>query len=187
MEIILASKSPRRKEILEKAGYNFTVIESYFNEVTSLSNPIEICKYFALSKAKEVYNKTKNENAIVLGADTIVYLNGEILGKPKNKKEAINMLKKLSNKTHQVYTGYAIIYKNLIINDYDLTEVTFNNLSPKLIKEYVETGSPLDKAGAYGIQDDYYLVKTIKGKVSNVIGLPIEKIKIHLENIKKGL
>ncbi len=187
MELILASKSPRRKEILEKQGFTFTIIESNFNEVTTLKNPIEICKYFALSKAKEVYKRINNKNALVIGADTIVYLDDEVLGKPKNKKEATKMLKKLSNKTHYVYTGFAIVGKEITINDYDETMVTFNNLSPKLIKEYVETGSPLDKAGAYGIQDDYYLVKTIKGTLNNVIGLPVEKIKKYLYKIEKGL
>ena len=98
------------------------------------------------------------------------------------------MLLSLSGKAHYVYTGYAIVYKNNIINDYDETKVIFNNLSEELINAYVKTGSPLDKAGAYGIQDDFKLVKKIKGSVTNVIGLPIEKIKLLLDEIlKKGL
>ncbi|MBR5192190.1 MAG: septum formation protein Maf [Clostridia bacterium] len=189
MEIILASKSPRRNEILKKAGYEFKIIESSFNESTTLSSPIETCKYFALEKAKDVFNGLQNkENVLVLGADTIVYLDGKILGKPKNEEDAKKMLQTLSGKAHYVYTGYAIVYKDKIINDYDQTEVIFNTLNEEIINEYVKTGSPLDKAGAYGIQDDFNLVKEIKGSLNNVIGLPIEKINIELNKIiKKGL
>ena len=96
--------------------------------------------------------------------------------------KAEEMLKSLSNTTHHVITGYAIVTKNQIINDYDLSEVTFNELSNELIKEYIKTGSPMDKAGAYGIQDGFPLLKELKGSLENVIGLPIEKIKSVLQN-----
>jgi septum formation protein len=92
------------------------------------------------------------------------------------------MLKSLSNKTHQVITGYAIVTKDQIINDYDVSEVTFNLLSDELIKQYIKTGSPMDKAGAYGIQDGFPLLRKLKGSLNNVIGLPIEKIKSVLQN-----
>jgi len=181
MRLILASASPRRKEILQKNGFNFEIIKSNCEEKNSFSAE-ETAKANALLKAKDVFDNLVDKNAVVLGADTVVVINGKILGKPKTELEAEEMLKSLSNKTHQVITGYAIVTKDQIINDYDLSEVTFNLLSDELIKQYIKTGSPMDKAGAYGIQDGFPLLKELKGSLNNVIGLPIEKIKSVLQN-----
>lgn len=174
MEIILASNSPRRRALLTEYGINFKVIPPK-NEETHPQNVsvYEYVEILAREKATEVYN---DNGGIVLGADTIVTLNGKIFGKPTSKEDAFNTLKLLSNKTHEVITGYAIISKDFEFVSHEITKVTFNNLSDSLILDYVNTGSPLDKAGSYGIQDNFNLVKEIEGSLTNVIGLPVEKI-----------
>lgn len=174
MEIILASNSPRRRALLTEYGINFKVIPPK-NEETHPKNVsvYEYVEILAREKATEVYN---DNGGIVLGADTIVTLNGKIFGKPTSKEDAFNTLKLLSNKTHEVITGYAIISKDFEFVSHEITKVTFNNLSDSLILNYVNTGSPLDKAGSYGIQDNFNLVKEIEGSLTNVIGLPVEKI-----------
>lgn len=173
MKLILASNSPRRKELLLKAGVEFTVISSSFSE-TDKKDGIETAVENAFGKAFSVYEQ--NKDAVVLGADTVVILNGKILGKPKDEQDAFNTLKTLSGKTHYVVTGYAIISENFIEKGYEKTAVTFNKLSDKLITEYVNTGLPLDKAGSYGIQDGFNLVKNYDGSFTNIVGLPVEKI-----------
>ncbi len=172
--IILASNSPRRKELLTKAKIKFKVIVSNVDESVLLDLPAhELAKKLSYDKAKAVYDL---HGGIVIGADTIVFLDGKILGKPKDEKDAKNTLLKLSNKTHSVITGYTIISKNKTICDYEETKVVFNKLSEELINSYVETGLPLDKAGSYGIQDGFNLVKEIVGDYDNVVGLPTSKI-----------
>ncbi|MBE7090052.1 MAG: Maf-like protein, partial [Clostridiales bacterium] len=120
-----------------------------------------------------------------IGADTVVFESGEILGKPKSQEEAKKMLKRLSGRTHSVVTGYAVITKDEIISGSVTTEVTFNNLSDELISKYIESGLYKGKAGSYGIQDPFPLVKSYKGSLTNVIGLPIETIVPILEKIVK--
>lgn len=182
MELILASNSPRRKEILTNANVKFKVIKPVNEEIPPAINNVYLyAEILAKQKAIEVFNKTPT---IVLGADTVVCFNGKIIGKPKDKTDAINTLKMLSNNTHEVITGYAIITNNGQYIGHDITEVTFNELSDNLINSYVESGSPLDKAGSYGIQDGYNLVKEIKGSYYNVMGLPIEKILKVLNNLQ---
>ena len=183
MKLILASNSPRRKSLLTEYGFSFTVIPSDFIESNLLLSPTVTAKNNALGKAKDVFNKLMDNEIIVLGADTIVVLDGKILGKPKDNFDAKNMLEKLSNKSHQVITGYSIYTKNKIITDYITTIVKFNELTDELIDKYVATGSPLDKAGAYGIQDGFNLVKKIDGSYNNVVGLPIEIIKDKLNEL----
>ena len=121
---------------------------------------------------------------LVIAADTVVVINNQIIGKPKDEKDAYRMLRMLSGKTHYVYTGYAIHQKDKLVNKTAVTEVTFNELSDELIYEYIKSGSPMDKAGAYGYQDnkDFALVKKISGSRTNVIGFPTEAIK---EDLKK--
>ena len=177
MELILASNSPRRKELLEKYGFKFKIVPSNFNEDELKSSHVETVKSYAFNKALDVFNRLKQDDVVVLGADTIVYLDGKILGKPKNVNQAISMLSSLSGKTHEVITAYSLIRKDKILTDYVTSKVTFNVLDKNLILEYVNTGSPLDKAGAYGIQDGFDLVKEIEGSFNNVVGLPIEIIK----------
>ena len=186
MKLILASNSPRRKEILKDAGFEFIIKQSDYDETTFSDNPIETALTFALGKAKAVFNVLSDKSNVVLGADTVVFYNGKILGKPKDEKEAVRMLKTLSNKTHLVVTGYAIITKDKTICDCCKTQVTFNDLSDELIDSYIKSGLYKGKAGSYGIQDNYPLVKRYEGSLSNVIGLPIEEIAPLLKNLIKG-
>ena len=185
MKLILASKSPRRKDILSEFGYKFNIVTADFDEVCFLNNPEKTAQENALGKAKATFNAINDKEIIVIGSDTVVAIDGKILGKPKDKADAFNMLKSLSGKTHQVISGYALIGENFEKVGFDKSLVTFNNLSDRLINEYVESGSPLDKAGAYGIQDDFPIVKSYQGSLYNVIGLPIEKISPVLNSILK--
>lgn len=174
MKLILASNSPRRKELLQKAGFQFDIIPSTEDEVANkLLPPDKYTESLAYLKALSVYNKHGN---VVLGADTVVYYNGEYLGKPKSKTDAELTLKKLSGKTHLVTTGYAIISKEKTVKGSVTTTVTFNNLSSELITEYLNSNLWQGKAGSYGIQDGFNLVKNINGDYDNVVGLPIKVI-----------
>ena len=187
MKLFLASNSPRRKEILKAAGFDFTVKVSGYDE-RGKGNPYYLVKKFAVKKAESVFNAllpNEKQNSVVLGADTVVVLDGNILGKPQNKKAAVEMLKSLSGKTHTVLTGYAVITGKKQIKGVVKSKVTFNELTDKIIDDYVATGSPLDKAGAYGIQDDFPLVKGYNGSLNNVIGLPIERLKPILDKALK--
>lgn len=182
MNIILASNSPRRKELLENAGVNFKVIPSSFVEPENTNlPPCKYAEFLAYNKALSVFNE---HGGVVIGADTIVVLGDEILGKPKDENDAFRMLKSLSNKTHSVITGFSVITEEKTYTSYDETKVTFKNLSPTLINEYIKTGSPLDKAGAYGIQDKILLVDKVVGDYDNVVGLPTYKILKILAELK---
>lgn len=154
------------------------------NEEASSSDPIR--HVLSLSRAKAQSISDQVTEGIILGADTIVVLNGEILGKPQDKKDAFAILKKLSGKTHTVYTGVTLMDKcsGKTTSDYDSTEVTFNQLEEKNILSYIRTGEPMDKAGAYGIQGmGNFLVKGIRGSLDNVIGLPTERLKEMLKKV----
>lgn len=178
MDIILASKSPRRREILENTKVRFSVKESQIDEIIKVNeSPKETVMRLAYEKALDV--ASSNKDSLVIGADTIVVINEQILGKPKNEEEAYNMIKLLSGKTHYVITGFALI--NLSLNkkviDCEVSQVTFKELSEECIKDYINTKESLDKAGAYGIQGyGGLLVKNIQGDYFNIVGLPISKI-----------
>ncbi|KAB2879579.1 septum formation inhibitor Maf [bacterium] len=181
--IILASASPRRAQILSQIGFNYKVVPSSIEEIFTNHDPVEVAKELALNKAKEVAEIYPE--SIVIGADTIVFLNNQILGKPASEAEAIDMLRSLSGNTHVVYTAFAIIQKsvNKQVVDLEATEVTFRNLSDEEIRLYVRSGSPMDKAGAYGIQDQSAVfVEKIIGDFYNVVGLPISKIYDYLQS-----
>ena len=174
MQLILASASPRRKEILQKEGYNFQIISSDYDEKSFTSNPIITAKTFAYEKAKDVFNKLEDKNSVVLGADTIVYLKGEILGKPIDRQDAKRILKNLSGNKHKVITGYAIISKDKTIIGYDKSTVIFNKLSDSQIESYLDSNLYIGKAGAYGIQGlASKFIKGIEGCYFNVVGLPV--------------
>ena len=179
MTIILASKSPRRKYLLEKSNLNFKILESDFcekNNSTNLSRPSSYCRELARLKSLKIAKKFTN--ALVIGADTIVYKDGIIYNKPKNKKEAISHLKALSNDTHTVYTGVSLNIKSkkIKLSFYEKTYVTFYKLNDTDINFYINKYKPYDKAGAYGIQDwSMIFVKSINGCFNNVIGFPISK------------
>ena len=174
--IILASKSPRRKEILEKLLIEFKCIVQDCDE--SLPEdilPRDACVLLAEKKANAVY--LDNQNDIVIGADTIVVLDNEILGKPKNKADAENMLRALSGKSHYVYTGVSIISKDKRINFYDKTEVKFANLTDDDIEFYISTSEPYDKAGSYAVQGiGCRFIEKINGDFYTVMGLPSYKL-----------
>lgn len=174
---ILASGSPRRKEILQKVGFPIEVHPSQVNEDYNPSaSPENFVKHFAMLKANLVAPKFPDR--IIIAADTIVVLDGMILGKPKGKSGAIEMLGKLSNKTHSVFTGVALVKKqlNATENFFERTDVTFLPLSNDMIRYYVETSQPFDKAGAYGIQDwSASFVKSINGCYYNVVGFPLSR------------
>lgn len=185
MKLILASNSPRRREILTNGGFSFEIITSDYEETAFSQSPVLTAETFALGKAKSVFDKLPHkEDFIVLGADTVVF-NEVILGKGKNEKDARTILKSLSGKTHEVVTGYAILYGDKQIVGHEKTAVTFDQLSDELIDEYIASGLYKGKAGCYGIQDGYPLVKSYDGSLSNVIGLPEEKVFAILNELMK--
>lgn len=177
--IILASGSPRRRELLKTITPNFKVVISDIDESTIFCKNSERAKEIARLKAYATSYQYPND--IVIACDTVVIESDEILGKPKSAKEAQMMLKRLSGKKHHVITGYTIIGPGFEINRNAMTEVFFNQLDDALIDRYVASGSPLDKAGAYGIQDrDFPLVHHISGSFTNVMGFPLEEISKYL-------
>lgn len=182
MKIILASNSPRRKDLLTKAGLEFIVIPSTEDEnIDKNLPPIQYAETLSYIKAKSVFDKHKN---IVIGADTIVVFDNKIIGKPKDEQDAFLTLKKLSNSTHKVITAYTILSENKKITSSEITSVTFNNLSDDLIIDYIKNIKPFDKAGSYGIQDGYPLVKGYDGDYDNIVGLPTKKIIKLLKEFK---
>lgn len=186
-KVVLASSSPRRKDILNKMGLEFEIISSDYEEILDNSNfTYEKIEELACNKAEAVINKL-TEPALVLSADTVVVLDGEILGKPNDALDAVNMLKKLSGKKHSVVTSICLVNsKNLERKVLSTTSyVEFQNLTDEQIKDYVENYNPLDKAGSYGIQElpDGF-VKNIEGSFENIIGLCSESVKNLLSYIK---
>lgn len=175
-KIILASASPRRKELMELAGYDFEVICADIVEVVpEEAMPQEVVMSLALQKAQAV--AAEHKEAVVIGSDTVVALDGKILGKPHSEQEACEMLRSLSGRTHKVFTGVAIVCGGKVKNFFDETDVEFYSLGDDEIKKYVATGEPTDKAGAYGIQGKgSVLVKKINGDFFSVMGLPIAKL-----------
>jgi septum formation protein len=174
-KLILASKSPRRSDLLKQAGLTFSIIPSEFDESSvTMSDPESYVRTLAKSKATDI--SKKHPDCWVLGADTIVLIDDSILGKPGSKEEARSMLKQLSGKTHQVITGYCLCCQttNDIIAEAVKTDVRFKTLSDAEIEWYIQTGEPFDKAGAYAIQGiGTLLVKSINGSYTNVVGLPV--------------
>lgn len=182
--LYLASKSPRRRKLLKLLNIPF---KSFTVDVEELlldgEHPVKTVKRLSELKMQSAHKKIKD--GIIITADTIVVLNKLVLGKPKDEKDAIKMLAMLSGKTHTVYTGFTIFNKaiNRKITDYEKTKVSFRNLDMDEIAQYVKSGSPLDKAGSYGIQDDYgaLFVSRIDGCYYNVVGLPIAKLNSTLK------
>ena len=186
LPIYLASQSPRRKSLLEQIGLDFQTFSVELDEeILDGEHPINSVKRLSLEKLKEAEKKVSD--GIIITADTIVVIDKEIIGKPLTQKEAKTILKRLSGRTHFVYTGYSIknSLKNKLITDYRRTSVTFRDLSNTEINDYVKTGSPMDKAGAYGIQDDYgaLFISKINGCYYNVMGLPLSNVFESLKEI----
>ena len=186
-KIILASTSPRRQQILTKLNIDYTVVSPSYDETKfNLSINPDSIELLSLNKVKSVCEKV-TVSALIIGADTVVIYGGRILGKPKNREEAFEMLKLLSGKTHYVITGIAIAdtENGKEYMAHDITYVTFNEISDKQIYEYIDNKKPYDKAGAYGIQElpDNF-VKKIEGDIDNVIGLPTKILIKMLRKIK---
>ena len=181
MKYILASASPRRRELLTQAGIEYTVIPSEVEEKITKAIPSDVVMELARLKAEDVFNKHGNEDCTVIGADTVVVYRNEILGKPSDEEEACDMLSMLSDRTHQVYTGVAMVSvkqgKKEVRTFYECTDVTFYPISREEIAAYAATGDPLDKAGSYGIQGPFAVhIRGIEGDYNNVVGLPIARL-----------
>lgn len=186
-EFVLASASPRRKELLEKMGLQFSIVVSEADEST-VSRDIPVNLYvqeLALLKASATAKMLlRNKKALLIAADTIVTLDGEILGKPDGEDGAKKMLSSLSGRTHEVYTGYCVmrISDGKTVCNSIKTEVKFKTLTERKIRSYIESGEPMDKAGAYGIQGlGSMLIEKINGDYFNVVGLPVSALADTLE------
>lgn len=188
LKLVLASQSPRRKKLLTQLGFIFEIVPSNSEEIITSDIPSNIVKDLSMQKAEEVAKSMPD--SLVIGADTIVIHEGEILGKPKNQKDAFDTLTKLSGSTHEVFTGISLVITNTmneIIKShsfYEETKVSFSPLTPIEIESYIETQSPMDKAGAYGIQDDWgsVFVERIEGDFYNVVGFPINRFYRELKD-----
>ena len=184
--IILASASPRRQELLKLITKDFAVMPSDIDE--SVPSNIETEKspeYLAVKKAKHIY-ENGHKNDVVIGCDTGVFIDGKMLGKPKNKEDAKQMLTELSGRKHKVITGYCICGNSKVNSFSQVTEVEFYELTEKEIESYIATGEPMDKAGSYGIQGKgSLLVKGIVGDYFNVVGFPVARLNKELKRIKR--
>ena len=177
MELILASGSPRSLELLRQIGLEPRVVVSHCEEEKTDRDPAQLVCHNALAKGRDVCRRL-GDQVPILAADTVVVLEGEILGKPRDPQEAAAMLRKLSGRSHQVLTGLALFYRGKVLTHVETTQVQFSPLSEKDIAGYIRTGEPLDKAGAYGIQGKAALfIPTINGSYSNVVGLPLAALK----------
>jgi septum formation protein len=183
--LILASNSPRRKQLLEQVGFHFTVIPSQVHEDFSLPlEPSRFACHYAEKKAGAI--APAHPEAVVLGADTIVVLENEILGKPKDKEDSFRMLSNLSGRSHTVITGVSLHWhqKDIIDTFHEATTVTFNTLSKEDIYYYIERYNPLDKAGSYGIQDWFSVcIRRVEGCFYNVVGLPLARVYEHMKQL----
>jgi septum formation protein len=182
--IILASTSPRRHKLAQEIGLEFEIVPSGYEEDMTLSlEPKDLVMTLAYGKAKDVAKKFSD--GIVLGVDTIVVFNNKKLGKPKNKEDAFKMLSLLSGKEHEVYSGIALIdcKTGKEIKDYELSKVKFRKISDDEIEKYIQTGEPMDKAGAYAIQGlGGIFIEKVNGCYSNIVGFPVHCI---YQNLKK--
>ena len=184
MQVILASASPRRLALLQQIGIEATVCPADFDEVSGSAVQAEdVVLATAAGKCQAVV-KIKGDSLPVVAADTVVVAEGVILGKPQDAEEAFKMLKQLSGKTHKVLTGIAVSYAGEMLAEVCETKVVFRELSDEEIKNYVATGEPLDKAGAYGIQGKgVVLVEKIDGCYNNVVGLPLTRMQLILAKL----
>lgn len=181
-KIILASASPRRKEILEQIGMRFEILVSDKEEIYESSRPDEIVKELSLLKANHVSEMVEKNDIIIIGADTIVSHEGKVLGKPKNREDAFEMIKSIQGKVHKVYTGVAILCYDKsgnreTVNEAVETKVFVSPMNEKEINDYLDTNEYKDKAGAYAIQGRFApFIEKIEGDYYNVVGLPVSYI-----------
>ena len=190
VKFVLASGSPRRKELLEQLGMQFEISSAHGEEIITKEQPWEIVEELSMQKATEVADRYEaehgvQENTVVIGADTIVAYGAEIMGKPKSRQHAIEMLSELQGHVHQVYTGVTLIIMTgkdrKLICFHEKTEVEMYPMTQAQIEAYVSTGEPMDKAGAYAIQGKCAAyIKGIRGEYNNVVGLPIARLSQEL-------
>lgn len=189
-KIILASASPRRRELMAQAGYEFEVQVSHKEETYSSETPDEIVKELALLKARDIAEQNAVEDLVVIGADTVVAYQGAILGKPKSKEDAFAMIQSFQGDKHQVYTGVAILSydeegNETVVNHAVKTDVYVNSMTDEEIWKYIESDNVMDKAGSYGIQSGFAIhIEKIEGDYFNVVGLPISYIYNILKDIE---
>ncbi len=181
MSIILASASPRRRELLEMMGLEFEIIPAKDELDANGLSPAEAVAKIALGKALAVA-RDRSDDDLVIAADTLVCLGGELLGKPKDESEAYEMLKKLSGNEHEVYTGVAVSFGGRTASEAEMTKVRFCKMTDDDIKGYISTNEPMDKAGAYGIQGKgAVFIEGIEGDYFNVMGLPLHRLSLMLK------
>ena len=189
MRLILASASPRRIQLLHQIGLTAEVIPSHTEEKISSENPEEVVQALARQKAEDVYARLLSEGnvgdaMVVIGADTVVSVDNHILGKPKSHEEAAEMIASLSGRTHQVYTGVAVITPKKSRSFAEMAAVTVYPLSPAELRSYAESEEPMDKAGAYGIQGSFgKFVKGIQGDYNAIVGLPVARLYQELKSM----
>ncbi len=189
-KIILASASPRRRELMQQAGYEFEIQVSHKEETYTSETPDEIVKELALLKARDIAEQNAVKDLVVIGADTVVAYQGAILGKPKSKEEAFAMIQSFQGNKHQVYTGVAILSYDVagnetVVNHAVKTDVYVNPMSDEEIWYYIESDNVMDKAGSYGIQSGFAIhIEKIEGDYFNVVGLPISYIYNILKEIE---
>lgn len=187
VKIVLASGSPRRKELLEQVGLTFEISAAHGEEIITKEMPWEVVEELSLEKATEVADRYEKEHGlsedttVIIGADTIVAFDKEIMGKPKDEADAVATLTKLQNHTHQVYTGVTMIFMNNagreVESFYEKTDVIMYPMTESQIKAYVATKEPMDKAGSYAIQGKCAsYIKGINGDYNNVVGLPVARV-----------
>ena len=186
-QLILASASPRRRELLEQGGIPFTVIPSQAEEKITTEQPGQAVEELSYLKCSDIYEKSLGD-VLVIGADTVVASEGKILGKPSSQKDAVKMLQSLQGREHEVYTGVTIMARegneNRKKTFHEKTKVVFYPMSDEEIRSYVNTGEPMDKAGAYGIQGkSAVFIKEISGDYNNVVGLPLARLYQELKNM----
>lgn len=186
-KLVLGSQSPRRKELLSWLNIPFEIVTANLDEVSNEEDVEEVAMDIAYQKGKAVFDKINSENVFVISSDTIVVLDGKIYGKPSDREDAKRILLELSGRTHQVITGVTFLFRdeNIKIREhrfYDSTEVTFNEITPNLMENYLNTNDSLDKAGAYGIQGpSLTFISKVNGSYSNVVGFPLDKVISELE------
>ncbi len=204
-KIILASASPRRRELLQQIGMEFEVIPAVGEEKLPAGSgkfgekgpaPWEIVEILSAQKAGEIFLRfpeEKEKSTLVIGADTVVALEGEVMGKPKNRQEAVSMLSRLAGKSHQVYTGVTLMLgagkdrPPRAVTFHEKTDVFMYPMSGEEISAYVDTGEPMDKAGAYGIQGRCAaFIREIHGDYNNVVGLPVSRLYQEMKRMRKA-
>jgi MAF protein len=183
--IVLGSTSPRRNELLKRIVSDFKIVAPLFDERTLVCDNNHYALEEAKHKALSIIDKIDKDDCLIT-VDTIVYFNNKIYGKPSDKNDAFKMLKELANHTHEVISGYTIIYKNSIITNEVFTKVTFNSFTDKEIQHYIDSINVFDKAGSYSFQDDdnFHLIKKVEGSTTNVMGFPLDEIEKELKKLK---